>query len=511
MVKTWLVFLIFLRKDAGHVRLFAHKRMPSRATDDIQEIIGNRVICQTNQGLEIRATLLRLTRYLAVFEIYDSTMVLRTSEVLSDFKITINERAIYAGRAVVSNLVNAASTVVCEVRLDEASFTIASFSPSDAGALAKVGFESFLNQWQKVYRILPEFKVVVADMQTFLADLRLWLEQVELEIRSMPIGDRVEAEQQTVAELGASMVPAFNAMHERLEAISGGIEPELRPVHQNFAMRQLHHLVLCSPFGYRTFHKPLGYAGDYEMVDMIMRNPYEGGSLYAKMVNLWFLRQWPAEAHRNRIKYLKRVLLEESLRGARRGKPIRILNLGCGPAREIQEFLAEDAISDHAQFTLLDFNAETIDHVGGVLASLKHRHSRRTGIEIQKKSVHQVLKEGSRPVVSSTTSGHADAAKYDLIYCAGLFDYLTDRTCKQLTNIFYNWLAPGGRISVTNVDDCKPFRHMLEFVLDWHLIYRDVNKGRKLLPDRAPDDCNHIEKDSTEVNVFIETRKPNHA
>jgi extracellular factor (EF) 3-hydroxypalmitic acid methyl ester biosynthesis protein len=467
--------------------------------------------CRTNQGVDFRATLLRLTRYMASLEIYDPGLVLRVSEVLSDFKIVIRDRTIYSGRAVVSNLVNAGSKSICEVRLDEGSFNVATFAPSEAGALARVGFSEFLNQWQKVYRISPEFKVVVADMQTFLTDLRLWLEQVELEIRSMPTGDRVEAESRTVAEIGASMVPAFSAMHEQLEAISGNIEPELRPVHQNYAMRQLHPLVLCSPFGYRTFHKPLGYAGDYEMVDMIVRDPYEGGSLYAKMVNLWFLKQWPAEAHRNRVKYLKGLLLEESLRGARRGKPIRILNLGCGPAREIQEFLAEDVVSDHAQFTLWDFNAETIEHTSGVLEDLKRRYARKTDIQIQRKSVHHVLKEGSRPVVVSTTNGYADSTKYDLIYCAGLFDYLTDRTCKQLTNIFYNWLAPGGRLAVTNVDDSKPFRHMLEFVLDWHLIYRNAQKSRTLLPDRAPADSCHVEKDSTEVNVFSEARKPENA
>ena len=55
-------------------------------------------------------------------------------------------------------------------------------------------------------------------------------------------------------------------------------------------------LLLSSPFLYRAYQKPLGYAGDYEMVNMIARDPYEGGSLFAKVVNLWFLSQWPARA-----------------------------------------------------------------------------------------------------------------------------------------------------------------------------------------------------------------------
>src|SRR5215471_1735809 len=247
-------------------------------------------------------------------------------------------------------------------------------------------------------------------MKTFLTDLRLWLEQLEVEIRAAPSGDRLAMERGTVQEVGAAVVPAFDAMHERLEEISGKIEEELRPVHQNFSKRQLHPLVMCSPFAYRTYYKPLGYAGDYEMVNMIMRDPCEGSSLFAKAVNLWFLSQWPARAHRNRIKYLRECLRQESLKGARRGRPIRVLNLGCGPAREVQEFLAEDPLSDHAEFTLLDFNEETVQHARRALEELKKRFGRRTVLQLQRKSVHQVLKEGARAVA-------APQAAYDFIYC----------------------------------------------------------------------------------------------
>jgi extracellular factor (EF) 3-hydroxypalmitic acid methyl ester biosynthesis protein len=188
----------------------------------------------------------------------------------------------------------------------------------------------------------------------------------------------------------------------------------------------------------------------------------------------------------------------------RRGKPMRVLNLGCGPAREIQEFLMHHDACEFAQFTLLDFNDETIAHTGKVLDDTKRQYSRRTAIKIQKKSVHHVLREGTKLAVGAE-------GNYDYIYCAGLFDYLSDRTCKQLMNIFYDWLVPGGLLIATNVDDCKPFRHMLEFVLDWHLIYRNTRKAATLIPDRAPADTVRVLKDSTTVNVFIEVRKPDHA
>ena len=462
------------------------------------------VLCQSSQGVEIRASLLRVTRYVAAFEVYNPGLVLQVSEVLGDFKIILQERTIYAGRAVVTALVNAGTMLVCEVKLDESAFLLSLFSPDTDSAWLHDGFDSFLQHWQKLYKVLPEFKVVVADMQTFLADLRLWLDQVELEIRSAPAGSRVEMEHRAVGEIGRAMVPAFNAMHERLESISSGIDADLRPVHQNFAKRQLHPLVMCSPFAYRTYHKPLGYAGDYEMVDMILRDPHEGSSLFAKVVNLWFWSQWPARAHRNRIQHLKRLLQEETRRGAAQGRSVRVLNLGCGPAREIQELLADEPLSDRMQFSLLDFNEETIQHTSRALEEHKRRYGRKTPIQVQKKSVLHLLKEGAKPLVE------APDRKYDVIYCAGLLDYLPDRTCAQLMNILYDWLAPGGLLTATNVEDCKPFRHMLEFVLDWHLIYRGVKKSAALVPQRAPAENAQVLKDPTEVNVFIEVRKPEH-
>src|SRR5436309_7141006 len=126
--------------------------------------------------------------------------------------------------------------------------------------------------------------------------------------------------------------------------------------------RQLHPLVLCAPFVYRTYSKPLGYAGDYEMVNMITRNPCEGGSLFAKLVNAWFLAQPPAQAHRHRLDYLVQKLTEETARVSAEGRLARIFNLGCGPAVEVQRFLESKDFSDRASFTLLDFNEETLQH-----------------------------------------------------------------------------------------------------------------------------------------------------
>jgi len=277
---------------------------------------------------------------------------------------------------------------------------------------------------------------------------------------------------------------------------------EDKPAHQVLVRRLMHSLVFCSPFVYRTFHKPLGYPGDYEMVNMILRDPFEGGSLFAKALNSWFIAQPPAEAHRNRISHLTRLLVQETARAAAQKRPLRIFNLGCGPAVEVQRFLAEHEVSNNADLTLLDFNNETLAYTTGILQDLKTRHHRSTRINMVKKSVAQVLKGRGR----STTA--APESKYDFIYCAGLFDYLGDLHCKQLMNIFHNMLAPGGLLVATNVDSSNPRCLTMEYMMEWVVIYRNGARMAALRPDAVSAEDIKVTSDVTGVNIYLETRKP---
>jgi extracellular factor (EF) 3-hydroxypalmitic acid methyl ester biosynthesis protein len=98
--------------------------------------------------------------------------------------------------------------------------------------------------------------------------------------------------------------------------------------------------------------------------------------------------------------------------------------------------------------------------------------------------------------------------RFDLIYCAGLFDYLSDQTCRSLVDYFYRRLLPGGLVLVANMNDSKPFRNFIEFVLDWHLIYRDTRRMQSFSPDAAVGSAAMIAED-TAVNLFLAVRNQN--
>ncbi len=461
----------------------------------------NMVTFRTRQGLELRGTLHRLTRNQVVFETYSPEPVLRMSEVLSDFTLRHYDQPVYSGKALISNLLQTGSCTVCEALLDDSWIDGFSVLPSTNVTQAKASFGQFMEHWGKSYRVLPDFKAVIADIHSFLLDLRTWLEQIELTVRSTPGGSRAALEREWMEALTPETTAAIASLFERFEHVAGEVEPEFVPVHQAFGRRMLHPLILASPFVYRTLQKPLGYAGDYEMVNMMMRDPYEGASLFAKAFNVCALSRPPIVAHRNRLHYLADKLTQETVRKRAAGERTKILTIGCGPAHEVRMFLRDQLCSDQADFTLVDFDAETLDHTGRALADLKRSHGRSTGIELVKRSVQQMLKQSAK--VAKGSGGD----QYDLIYCAGLFDYLPDPVCRSLIGLFDNLLAPGGVQLVTNVDTHTSRREM-EYFLEWHLIYRNTEAMKALLPPRIQPDNVSVFREPSGINIFLEIRNP---
>ena len=457
------------------------------------------VVFEKEQGTDVQARLVHLGRHRAVFEIQTNDLVVQTSAALTHFRILIHNRLIYSGKAVVTSAVSAGSSLICQASLDDKWLDEDVFNFAPEPGRVQAGFNDFLDSWQKVYRVLPEYKLVVADAQSLLSDLRLWLEQIEVGIRSTPEADQPRIEADIAQSLRKPVSSALASMFERFEVVAGKIEDDLQPVHRAFGQRQLHSLLLCAPFIHRTFAKPLGYAGDYEMMNMIVRNGMEGNSLYAKLVNAYLLDQIGPQAVRNRVDLLQARILSETSRAVREGRIAKIFCIACGPAWEARNFIADSPLADHAQFDLLDFDEDAVRHTTAKIEEIKKRHHRKTQVKFVKSSVQNLLRGKNK------SSGRP---QYDLVYCSGLYDYLNDRVIRELNDYLYDQVAPGGMLEVGNFSPCTPVRNFIEHFLEWFLIYRDGSELAALAPSQAaPDDCKVV-SESTGANIFLEVRKP---
>ncbi|MGH7942974.1 MAG: methyltransferase [Limisphaerales bacterium] len=479
-----------------------HKKAATTMTEAL-DAEDNSVMFQTSEGVTLRGTPVRVQRQVVVFELYNPRAIPLMSELLGDFKIVLQRRQVYSGHAAVSKVVDAGTKIICESRLDALDWVDLNLLPSlerDGGLSNQ--YETFLKERSGFYKVHPEFKVVVTDLQAYLHDLCHWLDKLELNTKAFASPLQQQLELTAAQRLAKPVFETLEGLIERFESVAATLDDEEDQswAHRTFIRRQLHHLLLCAPFVNHTFTKPHGYAGDFEVVNMIVRNQFEGDSLYSRLINYWFLQQPPAQAHRNRIKYLTENLRALAARTGGQGRPARVISVGCGPAHEVQNFLRDCHRADLMEFTFLDFEARALAYTESCLNAIQHQCNRDSQFKFVKKSVSQILRE---PIGKQ-------CPQYDLVYCAGLFDYLADPVCRQLTRVLYDWVAPGGMLITTNVDVSNPRKITMDYLLEWHLIYRNRNDFMAIKPDNIPEDSCKVVADDTGVNIHFEAQKSKH-
>jgi extracellular factor (EF) 3-hydroxypalmitic acid methyl ester biosynthesis protein len=474
-----------------HVLKSAPTVQPHRTYDPV-------VTFQNSQGDTARGTLTRLQRHELVMEIYNPFSIVQVSEVLDELTIRSGDRNIYQGKAVVASLLNTGLMAVVSVTLIDEWNDLGGINHSVDSVSEAVGH--FVQEWEFRSRVSESYQVVINDLRAYFSEVTRWLDKADV-TANLPRDVHGRVSDEVFYEIARPLMTTIQGYLMRFETEAAKVPPELEPAHRAFAQAAIHPLVLRAPFVHRTFAKPLGYAGDYAMVNQILGNPREGPSTYFELVNFVFLQSSVAQAHRNRVDIL--LARSQSLAATAReqGRPLRILNVGCGPAGELQRLAALDQPLDHLDVTLMDFSDETLRYASQRLIEAAQAAGREPlKVTLRHESVHQLLKRSSRD------QSIALDEQYDYIYCAGLFDYLADKACARLIGYFDHHLRPGGTLLVTNVHSSNPERYWMEHFMEWYLIYRDEAGLKKLFPATLPNIKTYT--DATGVNLFAEVVKP---
>lgn len=229
-------------------------------------------------------------------------------------------------------------------------------------------------------------------------------------------------------------------------------------VSQTILAHPIREFIHRDPFTYRSFSKPRGYAGDAVMLDMIYRgwpDDLSGKDAVAQAL-LDYTTNRPAPcAVRNRAQTLAELIDET----AQRRNDARILALASGHLREVEQMRNEAGIF-RGEIVALDQDAES-------LAVVERDYASR-GVRTLHASIKHLLAE------------KIDLRGFDLVYAAGLFDYLPQPIAKALCERMFDMLDPGGRMLVANFVPNIPDVGYMESFMDWHLVYRDEAAMRDL-------------------------------
>ena len=212
----------------------------------------------------------------------------------------------------------------------------------------------------------------------------------------------------------------------------------------------------------RSYAKPLGYPGDYEIMNQVYDWQRVGERPYDMLLHRIGLEV--AECIKTRMEVVRDRIAELASKNPER--PAHILSLGSGPAREVELYLAgPDAERGSAAFTLIDQEQQALRYaLERTYPNVLKSHGRHS-VKALNISFTDVLRG---------TSAMEGLPPQDMIYSVGLLDYLTDKRAAGLTKRLFSMLAPGGTLIIGNMYE-TPLSNLwpMEFLTDWSLNYRD--------------------------------------
>lgn len=202
-----------------------------------------------------------------------------------------------------------------------------------------------------------------------------------------------------------------------------------------------------------AFQRPRGYPGDAVLLDMVYRQGEEalrllaGGTPRGRRIHEWLLQHSGVLDIRRRRDLLAELIDEE----AERTSLPHVLSIACGHLREAQlsRAVREGRVG---RFVAFDQDEESL--------RLIQREQTQYGVEPIHGSIRTLL------------VGGCSIGEFDLVYAAGLLDYLPQHVAKRFVLAAFRLLRSGGRLVVSNVLPNVLSNGYMEAYMDWNLIYR---------------------------------------
>ena len=228
----------------------------------------------------------------------------------------------------------------------------------------------------------------------------------------------------------------------------------------NVIAHELHQLMLENPYTSRAFKKPSGHAGDVEMMDYLYYRKPPASALPLNQKLLARTTVLPNSVsiadHRHRIAQPIDRAANEKYR------PVRVLAVASGHLREaeLSTALCRGAVSE---IVALDQDLRSLEVVQKDYARLP--------IKCAPQSIQRLLVP--RP----------DLGKFDVIYSAGVYNYLPDALAWRLTSSLFDRLHSGGSFLASNFVPTNTNRAFMESFMDWHVITRDERQLMELVSE----------------------------
>jgi SAM-dependent methyltransferase len=250
-------------------------------------------------------------------------------------------------------------------------------------------------------------------------------------------------------------VPAVaTAYRPILRALAGLIDradPAERTHLVHLARRELMEIAGTSRLVERMHTRPTGQAAGYRGFNHIYRNLPEGDDALGLLTDAWLLTRPFAEAIRERRTRASTRVTREVLDRARPDRVVRILSLGCGPARSLADLLEEPGMAEKISLTCVDDDQEALVHANNLLKGRAPRGD-------------ITFRHGSPADLLPEADGYGG---YDLIASLYTADNSDLAALGRVLFVAHRWLHAHGVVELVVFGDAVPDWLLLEVLLDW--------------------------------------------
>ncbi|MBN1493418.1 MAG: class I SAM-dependent methyltransferase [Candidatus Omnitrophica bacterium] len=279
-----------------------------------------------------------------------------------------------------------------------------------------------------------------------------------------------------------NMIAFEHEFHKRLNRINSMSElyPEMRAELMKYFYDVCGDVLDKSHMINKSKHKPLGYAGDFMTIDNIYTQK-NGSTGIGKVWDDFYHRQVAPRSVRNRKSFFTYVFNELCYRKQR---PISVLDIACGPCRDVDETLKNAGIKAYGSyFHCIDMDERAISYAQDMVKG-------HTAMITFKWEVINAFK--------LRTHEH-----YDLVWSAGLFDYLNDRLATALIHRMWKWTKEGGRLIVGNFHPRNKSRNFMEWCGEWFLIHRTEEDIKRIFMDAGvPENKFDVDREPLGACIF---------
>jgi extracellular factor (EF) 3-hydroxypalmitic acid methyl ester biosynthesis protein len=347
---------------------------------------------------------------------------------------------------------------------------------------------AYLEALRQYDMVSGEFKALVSDWRMYMTRLRQRLDAETVKSRYRENDEQIYF----LKGIESSVKEDLFAYIQRLNTLTDPLDRKQSILFKKYFRENMEPFLRTSPFVASVIDKDRGYAGNFEIIKQFFDDPYKGDTLFGKLVNRLALSLDAVTAHQDRINFLYDTIT--SMYGRSQG-PFSLFVLGSGPGEEILRFVEQTEFTPEkpVQAALLDMDAFALVDFKDHIQYLDARHFEL--ITLNRNLLNIIAGRDKDPVDT----------KFSLTYCAGMFDYFSQKVCKRIIRYLMQHTRPGGLIIVTNVHKNCFSRAFMDYGGEWELVLRD----EKEMTDMVPEGLAHeIFCDEKGANIYVKIYMP---